>query len=188
MKKNYYQVNAASYIKESNKFNMDEFNKYILGELKFQPKNPNILDLGFGSGREMLFLKDKGFNVKGIDSCKAFVENGMNLGLNVLKEELPSMNSIGENEIFDVIYSVGLIMHMDKNDRIELFKNIRLNLKISGFFIISYNTLDRTEDKERDFFHIKEEELNEEVGMTNINTEIMKDKRGFNWVTATFVR
>lgn len=205
-RKDYYKNNPENYIAESQDFDMSVFYSYLgkeiedLRKMKIMSNKSfnieesvsnekiNILDLAFGSARDMIYLKEKGFNIEGLDSCDKFVENAQKLGFTAYKEDLPSMESISKNKLYDLIYSVGLLMHLDKNDRIELFKNIKRNLELNGLLVLSYNTLDRSTDPEREFFTLNEEEINEEVGMTLINKEVMRDKRGFDWITATFIK
>lgn len=181
MKNLYYQLNSDSYIQDSQSFNMNSFYNFVEPLLN---KKDNILDIGFGSGRDMLYFKSKGFNIKGIDNCSNFVEYGLKLGLNVSKETLPNLNL---EEKFDLIYSVGVIFHLNKEDRLKLFNNIKKLLKNNGKLVLSYNTLDRTSDTEREFFKVSEKEINEETGLILINSEIMKDaKRDFYWITSVY--
>lgn len=179
MKKEFYTIDSEKYILESINCDMTKFNLFLEKEIsKF--KNPTILDLGFGSGRDMLYLLSKGLNVEGVDNCDNFIEKG----LTVSKQTMPELNL---NKKFDLIYSVGVIFHLNKEERIKLFKNIKNHLSENGVLVLSYNTLDRTTDQEREFFLVSEKEINEETGLNLINQEIMKDgKRDFNWITSSF--
>jgi len=127
-------------------------------------KNPKILDIGFGSGRDMLYFQKLGFNITGIDTCYSFYQHADKLGLNVFHETIEEHYS-GFDNIYDVIYSVGVIFHLDKEERISFFKSLNKKLKHNGKFILSYNTLDRTKDKERKFYKVTEEDILKESGM-----------------------
>ena len=57
--------------------------------LKHIPQNSSILDIGFGSGRDLQFLQDNGYDMWGIDPSAKFVENA--------KERFPSQ----QNQFFE---------------------------------------------------------------------------------------
>lgn len=183
MKEKYYENNSEEYIAQSMKFDMTAFNRYLLKELNEQ-KDLKILDLGFGSGRDMLFLKEKGFNVEGIDYCEDFVKRMKQMDFTVYREKFPSLDSLPGN--YDFIYSVGVLMHLNKEDRIQLFKNLKDKLTDNGLLVFSYNELDRTNDPERLFFKLNELEIDNEVNLKIINKEIIMDSRGINWITVTY--
>lgn len=186
----FYKNNATSYIKESFEFDMSVFHSYLEKTISHLDEySPMILDVGFGSGRDMLYLKNNNHCVVGIDSCQEFIDNGIKEGLEVYQGTLPDMSAIPKEYIFDLIYSVGLIFHLNKEDRLELFSNIKRHLSTGGMLVLSYNTLERSSDTDREFFTVTEEMINEEVGLTLVEKEIMIDaKRGFEWVTSTYVK
>ena len=184
MKKDYYRKNSEEYIKESLSYDMSVFYRYIEKTLSKLNGKPNILDLGFGSGRDMKYIENLGFNVKGIDSCENFIENALKEGLNVIHSELPDFGKCKEK--FDLIYSVGLIMHLNEKERITLFKELKKRLNKNGLFVVSYNTLNRSNDKEREFYTLSIDQIRNELEMVLIDVEIMEDKRGFQWVTETY--
>lgn len=194
-RKDYYRKNTSAYIEESQGFDMTAFyqtvesslENIILTQKKSIPE-VSILDLGFGSARDMVHFSNKGFLVEGVDSCEGFVKYAKGLDLNVHEQELPSLDILPENKTYDMIYTVGVLMHLNKEDRLELFKNIKERLNLHGYFIVSYNTLDRSTDPEREFFTLNEEEITKEVDMVRSSQVIIKDKRGFNWVTETFYK
>ena len=66
---NYYNLNADYYIKDTINSNMTEL--YSLFEKHIKPKS-TILDLGFGSARDLLYFKNKGYITYGIDPCLEF--------------------------------------------------------------------------------------------------------------------
>lgn len=184
MRKDYYKNNAKEYIEVSKFYDLTDFYKFLENEL-VSFNNPKILDLGFGAARDMKYLSQK-YNVIGVDSCQAFIDNALEQDLNVMLQTLPSLDTI--NESMDLIYSVGVIFHLNKEERLELFKNVRDKLNKNGKLVLSYNILDRSNDKDREFFILTEEEVNEEVGLEVISREIISDKRGFKWITVTYAK
>ena len=70
---NYYNINieSISYFYNSN----PEKPKYIEKLNLSQNRSEQILDVGFGSGRDYLYLTKEGYNVYGIDGSEKFVEH-----------------------------------------------------------------------------------------------------------------
>jgi len=186
----YYENNADSYIETSKDLNMDKFNAIVEEAIDSldAPFPAKLLDIGFGAARDMKYFKGKGLDIVGVDSCKKFVDNAKDMGLTAYQAYLPNLSMIPKEDIFDIIYSVGVLMHLDKKSRIELFKNIKKNLTPGGFLIISYNTLDRTNDSNRLFYKLEKNVIDSEVEMTLVSEEIIVDSRGIEWITSTFVR
>lgn len=185
MKKMFYELNADKYINESINLKMDNFYKYMQ---KYLLKKDDflMLDLGFGSGRDMIYFKNNGYKIKGVDSCSAFVNEARKKELDVSLEVLPNMDNI-ENEKYDLIYSIGLVMHLNESERLNLFNNIKLKLKKNGLFVLSYNTQNRENDKERLFYTLSKDKINKEVDMTLIDEELMPDNtRDFVWIVETY--
>lgn len=180
----YYANNANAYIAESMTFDMTKFNNFTDQIIK-DKELKTILDLGFGSARDMLYFASQGLNVTGIDSCDEFVSQAKDKGLDVYKENLPYVRKFSKGK-FDLIYSVGLIFHLTKEERVLLFNNFIPMLNTGGVLILSYNTLDRTSDKDRFFDLLTKEMVDEEVNMKIISEEVMRDKRGFDWITVAY--
>lgn len=180
----FYSKNAENYINESFTFDMGKF--YNFSDTVISQQNlKTVLDAGFGSGRDMLYFKSKGLEVTGIDNCQEFVEKAKEKGLNVYQERLPFIQNMPVQK-FDLIYSVGLIFHLCDIERITLFDSFKNMLNPNGVIILSYNDLDRTNDKDRFFDKINKEQIDKEVGLTIISEEIMKDKRNINWITVAY--
>ena len=78
--KQYYSANYKEYISFTQNVDMTEhYNRF----LPYLSHGSKILDIGFGSGRDMLYFSSKGYNVFGIDNVSEFVDNGKANGLNV---------------------------------------------------------------------------------------------------------
>ena len=146
---NYYNKNANSLVERYEKANLKKLQEYIL---KFINKNDYILELGFGSGREINFLLKNGLkNIYGIDGSENFI--------NKAKERFKSDNfylsvlpdiKIPKNLKFDFIYSIAVWMHLPTNVYEETIKNVVSILKPNGKFFISYS-LEERDEKERYF-------------------------------------
>ena len=75
---NYYDKHAKEYIINTKDVDMKEY--YEVFESYLKP-NSKILDVGFGSGRDSLYFKNKGYIVYSIDPIKEFFDNGKSIGL-----------------------------------------------------------------------------------------------------------
>ncbi len=114
-------------------------------------RETKILDLGSGSGRHIVFLADKGFDVTGID----FAKKGIEITKKILEEkeldaklichdfydELPF-----EDNTFDCIVSTQAIHHTRVYEAQKLIKEIKRVLKTEGKIFI-------TVPKIKDIFH-----------------------------------
>jgi len=76
----FYGNNHLDYIDKTKDINMDEIYKFVLKYLK--PKS-KILDIGFGSARDMLYFKSNGFIMSGIDNEPSFVKEALKKWLDV---------------------------------------------------------------------------------------------------------
>jgi len=153
---NYYENNFEKLINRYEDANLDFLHKIILDNTK---KDDYILELGFGSGREINFLIKNGYkNVYGIDGCKKFVDfvskrfKSNNFKVSILPK-------IDLDKKFDFIYSIAVIMHLPIETYKELANNIGKKLNKNGKLLISFS-LGKRECKERDFYEVDEILLN----------------------------
>ena len=143
---NFYSNNYLSLIEQYDSIEpplKSLFKKYI-------KPNYRVLDIGFGSGRDLKYIRDNlNADCYGVDSCREFV--------NYLKKDeyfknrvfLGVLPDIGlyRNLKFNAILLIAVIMHLTK-DKVELsIKNIRKILYDRGLVIISYSTKPRDKDK-----------------------------------------
>jgi SAM-dependent methyltransferase len=108
--------------------------------------NKNALDLGFGSGRNLIPLLDYGFNAYGIDyneeCCK--VAKKLLINRSNLKELYNDdvKNIDFPEEFFDVVINYGVAFYNVYSDIIENLKNIHRIMKKGGKMIINFRTKD----------------------------------------------
>ena len=110
--KQYYSSNYKEYISSTQNVDMTEHYNQFLPHL-FQ--GAKILDIGFGSGRDMLYFSSKGYNVFGIDNVSEFVDNGKANGLNVELCDFHNIPSFTENITFIIpVFSKFFKLSADK--------------------------------------------------------------------------
>ncbi|MBU0667187.1 MAG: methyltransferase domain-containing protein [Nanoarchaeota archaeon] len=102
----------------------------------------NILDLGCGAGRNLLYLSEQGFDVVGVDNAKE--------GLKILKKELKKKKLKSDlflgnvfsklpfgNNFFDAVISVQVLQHSTEKNIIKSISEIRRILKKDGLVFIT---------------------------------------------------
>lgn len=164
------------------------FEKYINAE-------DTVLDVGFGSGRDLKFIQTISPNVFGFDSCDAFVQNmvGTELEGRVSKGKLPDIN-IDKFQInvdkFDIVILIAVLMHLNILEIEQSIENIKKVLTRKSIVIISYS-LERQIVDERHFEPLTKEIMTnvfERASFVNIdgfeNQDVMN--RNIEWVTQVF--
>jgi ubiquinone/menaquinone biosynthesis C-methylase UbiE len=112
--------------------------------LKFLRKNnvKRVLDLGCGTGGDVVYLAKQGFEVYGIDVAKEAVRVAKeslkakklkaNLKVGSIYEELPY-----EDDFFDAAISIRVIHHAGIKDIRKLIKEIKRILKPKGLIFVT---------------------------------------------------
>lgn len=189
----YYDQNATDLIDRYNSADMSAVHQLL--DRYIHPFD-NVLDIGFGSGRDLLYLASRGVTGWGIDGSTAFV--------NALKEVQPEMArrlfhsvlpalSLPDSlqSCFDVIFSIAAWMHLPKEEHFEAILNIKKFVKPGGTVILSYSTIPREKDP-RFFEAVSPEKtalLFESFGFSLIESATTTDGLGrdsIEWVTQVF--
>ena len=155
----YYNKNALEYFKKTYKADMNI--QYELF-LKYIGKKGKILDLGCGSGRDSLYFKKIGYDVDAIDGseelCK-LASKYTNIPVKCMK-----FNELDMVDYYDGIWACSSLVHINKNELIEVLKKVRMALKNNG---ILYVALKNGKGKEningRYFVYIEKEEFEQMI-------------------------
>ena len=103
----FYEENAESYIQDTFGIDMEGTRRKFLA---YVPKGGKILDLGFGSGRDMAAFRDEGYQVMGIDPCLPFVRRARSIGMEALPLKAENMPFVNE---FDGIWASASLLHSE---------------------------------------------------------------------------
>ncbi len=179
---NFYHLNPQEYIKATFKADMSNEYRFYLQHLK--PKG-KILEIGFGSGRDMLYFKNNGYDVYGIDIEDEFVEHAKGLGLNCEKVNIMDFNS---DDKFDGIWACSSLIHFTSDDLENVFKKIESLLKDDGVAYVSFKYGDyEGYIAEKYYTYLTKEKL-KKYNLNIIDMHISKDtlNRGNDWISFIF--
>ena len=181
---NYYDQNHKMLIEIYNSATVTPlnnlFNKHITQEDK-------VLDIGFGSGRDLHYIRTLGAECWGVDASQGFVNHFQKESYfknRLFCAKLPILG-LEMGFKFDVVVSIAVIMHLTKDELKEWVEDIENYLEVGGKVIISYSTIPREND-ERFFEDLRGDVVNQiflDAGFTLID-EINSDdglSRGIEW-------
>ena len=174
---NYYKEHAKDFIEGTINCDMSVQYDFFLKYLKKDSKK--IMDLGFGSGRDSLYFKSKGYDICAIDPTKEFCENAKKLGLNDVR--CLTAQDINFNEEFDGIWACASLLHVPSNELNEVFKRCSKALKQNGIMYCSFKYGEYEGIRNgRYFTDLNEERFKEYIlktGLKIVDTLITKDVR-----------
>ena len=174
--KEYYEQNANEFIESTKECDMQEQFDLLENYLK---EKTTILDLGFGSGRDMLYFKSKGYKVSGIDYSKKFCEHAKELGF----KEIYNKSILDFNLLIkvDAIWACASLIHVPKKDlKTALIKCYKL-LNEGGYMYASFKYGDFEGDKNGRYFNYMTEEIfkpyYQSIGFEMVEISISEDVR-----------
>jgi ubiquinone/menaquinone biosynthesis C-methylase UbiE len=156
--------------------------------LLINKKNPKVLELGCGSGRDALEILKRTNNYLGID-----ISEGM---IKLAKEKVPEGNfEVADMTIFefprnlDIIFSVASLVHLDKNELMSVLKKSLNVLNPSGIlrFSVKYadNYRELTKKDEfgtRTYYLYSKEDIEDIIDGYSIIKEEMETFREQKWL------
>ena len=153
---NYYDMNAKEYIEGTINCDMSfHYQKF----LNYLHKPCKILDVGFGSGRDMIYFKSLGYNVEGIDTSIEFIKNIKNQGFNATLMSVTEMNYKNQ---FDAIWACASLLHIKRNELEQVILKCIHALKKEGIMYCSFKYGNcEYYNKNRYFNNIDENIMNE---------------------------
>lgn len=181
---NYYQKNYKTYIENTINCDMNEhYQKFI----KYLPKQTKILDIGFGSGRDISYFESLGYDVYGIDVTPIFVKLGEEAGYKVINQSVEDMGY--ENE-YDAIWACASLLHINRNNLNKVFINCNKALKENGIMYCSFKYGNQEIIKDERYFNYINEDIIKII-LQNNNFEILelyksydvrKDRNKEEWI------
>lgn len=129
----YYNKYANLYFESTVELDMgDMLDKFIA----FLPEGGEVLDLGCGSGRDSLYLIDRGFGVTAVDGSGELCElASIHIGQDVLQMQFSELDF---DEVFDGIWACASLLHTTPDEFEEIFRKVIKCLKPSGVLYMSF--------------------------------------------------
>ena len=172
---NYYELNTQSFINETKDCNMDIQYNFFLKYLK--KKEGLLLDVGFGSGRDMRHFKSLGYEVEGLDPTNKFI--------NLVKDEFKVyqifVQDIDFVNKYDGIWACASLLHVKRNELKDTLIKLKKALKKEGIIYVSFKYGDYEGDYKGRYFNFLDEKILKEViketELTLLDILITKDVR-----------
>lgn len=187
---NYYEKNAKKYIEETIDCDMKMQYDFFL---KYMPNKGKILDIGFGSGRDMMYFASIGYDVEGIDPTLSFVNHMKEKGYKVYPLTAEELKV--ENE-FEGIWACASLLHVNRADLLDTLNNCKRALKVNGIMYCSFKYGNgEIINNERYFNYLNEESLkefsnNDSFKIIDIkkSNDVRKDRSCEQWINIIFKR
>jgi cyclopropane fatty-acyl-phospholipid synthase-like methyltransferase len=189
---NFYNNNAQNLIPLYNDAKIELLEKLFQ---KYISKDDTVLDIGFGSGRDLKIIQTITSKAHGLDACEVFIENANKTTLKgkVAKSILPNIDITNFKTTvnkFDVIISIAVLMHLTKQEIKKTICNIKEVLIDNGVVIISYPH-ERASTDERHFENMNKEIMTKLFNKCNfIMIEEFENKDALNrdiyWITQIY--
>lgn len=128
-----YDKYAKEYDQEVIEF-WENFPKIIIDKFCEDLKGKKILDLGSGSGRDALILRDKGLEIVCADASKEMIKITNNLGFESIESDFQNYDF--SKEKFDGVWAYTSLLHINKEEMKKILKKIYKTLKPNGIFLI----------------------------------------------------
>ncbi len=187
---NYYDNNADTYIEST--ANVD-FSDIYSRFLSYIPDGGRIMDLGCGSGRDVIWFREHGYEAYGLDASKELVKR-------IMKEyDIPVFSGLIEewttSTLFDGVWCCASLMHLDDDALEQFFGNLKWNLKPNGVLFMSVKSGIETgyDDRWRYLRNFTEKDIHEiiehnrELKLSELwYTEDKLARDSFKWMNAIF--
>lgn len=120
---------------------LDELAKAVGG-------NGRVLELGCGVGQNCDYLREKGFEVVGIDLSEALLSEARKRFSKIKFEKMDARKLRFEEKSFDAVFAIGLFHHLNKGEQEKTIKKIERILKPDRVFFVAAKASKENEEKQ----------------------------------------
>jgi 2-polyprenyl-3-methyl-5-hydroxy-6-metoxy-1,4-benzoquinol methylase len=100
-------------------------------------RDANILDVGCGSGRFVLYLRGRGYtNVSGVDASPGQVAVAHRLGLRTVALGTAAEHLDGRAGALDLVLAVDVLEHLDRGELLQVLDAARRSLRPGGRLVV----------------------------------------------------
>lgn len=128
-----YNKYAQIYDEEVIEF-WDNFPSEFISKFVASLPGKRVLNLGSGSGRDAILLRDQGLEVICVDASKSMIDITTNLGFESHLMTFAELNF--PKASFDGVWAYTSLIHVPKPDAKTIIENVSVLLKPSGMFAI----------------------------------------------------
>ena len=130
---NYYQKNYQAYHEKT--FSIDP-SSFLSSLAKRLPPEAFVLDVGCGSGRDLLWMKKRGFEVIGFEQSPGLAELARdNAGCEVIEGNFEAYDF--SSILVDAVMLIGALVHVPHERFSKVFKNITSAISDDGSVLIT---------------------------------------------------
>jgi len=129
----FYEQNHQTYHQATFNINPASFLSPLTN---FLPVAATILDLGCGSGRDILWLQKRGYRVTGFERSPSLAELARkNSGCEIIEGDFTSFDF--SPMTFDALISVGSLVHLEQDQLITVLESISEALHPGGHMLVT---------------------------------------------------
>ena len=129
----YYNENVSKFVNDTQDVVFCATQDLFLSYLN---EGDSILDFGCGSGRDTKYFLSKGYKVDATDGSEEICKVASDyIGINV---KCLLFNKLDEIDKYDGIWACASILHLDRDDLIDVFHRIARALKDNGILYTSF--------------------------------------------------
>ncbi len=157
MKKDYYHHNYQEYYEKTVHVDPESFLHPLVRRL---PRGAEILDAGCGSGRDLLWLKKRGFSVTGVERSPGLAALARkHSGCRVLEGDFSRFDFSRFSA--DALILVGSLVHIPHGDFPDILDNLFTAVRPRGYILLSLKkgSGQRTAEDQRIFYLWQDAEL-----------------------------
>lgn len=189
----FYNSNSSQLIDRYDNADMSSLHQLFLTYIPYQS---SVLDIGFGSGRDLQFLHDNNYDIWGIDPSSKFVKNAQQRFPDIQEHFIKATVSFDTvekklNKKFDAVIAIAMWMHLKRDEYMAAVKTIISAAKSKATVIISFSEGNRADD-ERYFEEVDMEYITQifaENGFELLKTIKNKDslnRDSLTWITVIY--
>ena len=176
----FYSSHSEEYIAAT--IHADMSSIYVLFEPLLHGKR--ILDVGFGSGRDLAYFQSKGYEAYGIDTEPSFVQRAFKAGFRVAQADVRTYET---NQKFDGIWACASLLHLSKKDMVQAVERLKGMLKQNGVLFVSLKEGDsEIVDEKGRFMAFVSQGFLEMLGFKILSHTEDVDGRGYRWLNAVY--
>jgi len=192
----FYENHSHDLIERYDSADMSELHQLLAKHIR---PNSKIIDIGFGSGRDLAFLQSNDHDIYGIDPVETFVTQAQHRFTDI--REHFRVGSFLSSDIlsdwlnsFDTVISIAVWMHLKAHERPKAIETIKALVKLNGIVILSFSLGGRDSDDGRHFEPLELQEVIDEFNdaefsvIESVCTQDSLGRDSIQWATAVFKR